>query len=95
MCSGRVSCFLKQRIAVKQLALHIDTWVHFKRSCFLKLHGQLELGTCARSKYAMQTYSTTIGTCNAVKTEAIGGGAVENEPSVYSCMGEPMAMKGC
>ena len=24
--------FLEQRIAVKQLALHIDTWVHFKRS---------------------------------------------------------------
>ena len=26
MHGGRVSCFLEQRIAVKQLALHIDTW---------------------------------------------------------------------
>ena len=33
---------------------------------------------------SMQRKITTFGTCNAVKTEAINGGAVENEPSVYS-----------
>ena len=48
----------------------------------LKLRGQLELGACARSKHAMQKYYH--GTCNTVKTEAIGGGAVENELSLYS-----------
>ena len=32
----------------------------------------------------MRCATTTIGTCNAVKTETIGGGAVENEPSLYS-----------
>ena len=32
----------------------------------------------------MQCKSSTIGTCNTVKTEAIGGGAVENELSLYS-----------
>ena len=26
MRGGRVSCFSEQRIVVKQLALHIDTW---------------------------------------------------------------------
>ena len=26
MRGGHVLCFLEQRIAVKQLALHIDTW---------------------------------------------------------------------
>ena len=31
----------------------------------------------------MQCNNTTIGTYNAVKTEVIDGGAVENEPSLY------------
>ena len=31
---------------------------------------------------SMQCNNTTIGTCNAIITEAIGGGAVENEPSM-------------
>ena len=33
----------------------------------------------------MQCNNTAIGTCNAVKTEAIDGGAVENEPSLTHC----------
>ena len=32
----------------------------------------------------MHCNNTTIGTCNAVKTETIDGGAVENGPSLYS-----------
>ena len=40
--------------------------------------------------HRMHCNNTTIGTCNAVKTEAIDGGAVENEPSLLQ-LGEPMA----
>ena len=33
---------------------------------------------------SMQCNNTAIGTCNAVKTETIDGGVVENGPSLYS-----------
>ena len=33
---------------------------------------------------SMQCSNTAIGTYNGVKSEAIGGGAVENELSLYS-----------